>query len=147
MPQDKTIFSASIPSDLAHVSCARAFVTAACKSHGIDDKTTELIALAVHEAITNVIRHGHCHQYDKPIQLLFYPYSDRIEIHILDEGEPFDLDQVPELDPGELRLGGRGVFLMRTLFDQVSCQPRDGQGNHLRLVKFCPVKSPGSCPS
>ena len=138
-------FMATIPSHLAHVCCARAVITAACKSHGIDEHTTELIALAVHEALTNVIRHGHAHQYDKAIQVRFYPYADRIEIHILDEGEPFDLDSVPDLDPGELRLGGRGIFLMRKLFDQVSCEPRPGGGNHLRLVKSYPVKLPGPC--
>jgi serine/threonine-protein kinase RsbW len=142
MASEQPAFSVTIPSHLAHVSCARTFVVAVCKSHGIDDTTTEAMALAVHEAITNIIRHGHCHQYDKPIQVSCYPHPDRMEIHILDQAEPFDLKGVPSLDPAELRVGGRGVYLMRALFDQVSCQPRLGGGNDLRLVKFYPVKVP-----
>jgi anti-sigma regulatory factor (Ser/Thr protein kinase) len=41
------------------------------------------------------------------------------------------------MNPGELRIGGRGVFLMRALMDEVSCEPCiPGQrGNTLRLVK------------
>jgi anti-sigma regulatory factor (Ser/Thr protein kinase) len=60
-----------------------------------------------------------------------------VEIHVLDEGEPFDLQAVPQLDPAELRLGGRGVFLMRALMDEISCQPRGQRGNILRMVKRC----------
>ena len=61
---------------------------------------------------------------------------------MLDEGAPFDLDAVPYLDPAELRLGGRGVFLMRTLMDELSCQPREQRGNTLRMVKRLGPKSP-----
>jgi serine/threonine-protein kinase RsbW len=142
MASDKSTFMVSIPSHLEHVGCVRAFIMAVCKSHGMDTAPTEAIALAAHEAVTNIIRHGHRHDYDKPIQLQCVPYPDRMEIHILDEGEPFDLAAVPELDPGELRIGGRGVFLIRALIDQVSCEPRVGRGNYFRLVKFCPLKSP-----
>ena len=56
---------------------------------------------------------------------------------MLDEGAPFDLPAVPEMDPAELRIGGRGVFLMRTLMDELTCQPRGERGNVLRMVKFC----------
>jgi hypothetical protein len=49
---------------------------------------------------------------------------------------------VPHLDPGEVRLGGRGVFLMRKLTDELSCQPRGARGNVLRLVKRSPAKTP-----
>ena len=75
-----------------------------------------------------------------------YPCSDRIEVHILDEGEPFDVTAVPHLDPGELRIGGRGVFLMRALMDEVTCESRiPGQlGNTLRLVKRCTHSRPSA---
>src|SRR6516165_229507 len=99
MASEQPAFSVTIPSHLAHVSCARTFVVAVCKSHGIDDTTTEAMDLAVHDGLTNIIRHGHCHQYDKPIQVSCYTHPDRMEIHILDQAEPFDLKGVPNLDP------------------------------------------------
>jgi anti-sigma regulatory factor (Ser/Thr protein kinase) len=67
--------------------------------------------------------------------------SEAIVLIFQDQGEPFDIAQVPHLNPGELRIGGRGVFLMRALMDEVRCEPRaPGQrGNTLRLVKRRPL--------
>jgi anti-sigma regulatory factor (Ser/Thr protein kinase) len=45
------------------------------------------------------------------------------------------LNAVPPLDPSEVRVGGRGIFLMRSLMDELSIQPRQGRGNVLRMVK------------
>jgi len=61
-------------------------------------------------------------------------------VRIIDEGPPFDLNTVPHLDPGEVRVGGRGIFLMRQLMDELSSQPRSQGGNILRMVKRCPRK-------
>jgi len=67
--------------------------------------------------------------------------ADEIEIRLHDEGPPFDLAAVPHYNPAELRVGGRGVFLMRRLMDELSVLPRGEQGNTLRMVKhFCPVQ-------
>ena len=44
---------------------------------------------------------------------------------------------VPHLDPAELRVGGRGVYIMRTIMDELTCQPRGERGNVLRMVKRC----------
>jgi anti-sigma regulatory factor (Ser/Thr protein kinase) len=60
-------------------------------------------------------------------------------LHLLDEGEPFDIDAMPTLDPAELRIGGRGLFLMRTLLDELTCQRREQRGNVLRMVKRRPA--------
>ena len=68
------------------------------------------------------------------IQCVFVP--DGIEVRLLDEGDPFDITAVPHLDPSELRPGGRGVFLMRRLMDELSTQPRGNHGNTLRMVKL-----------
>jgi serine/threonine-protein kinase RsbW len=142
MVPPKPIPTVSIPSHLAYVNCLRGFVIGVCKTYGLDDATAEGIALAVHEAVTNIIRHSHQHDSDKPIQLTCEAHPDRLEINIYDEGAHFDVSQVPELDPGEIRVGGRGVFLMRALLDQICCAARQGGGNHLRLVKFCKPHSP-----
>ncbi len=147
MVSNKSMPMVTIPSHLAYVNCLRAFLVAFCKAHDLSDCTTEALALAVHEAVTNIIRHGHRHCQEKTIQLGCAAFPDRVEIHILDEGTPFDITQVPPLDPGEVRLGGRGVFLMRALLDQISCEPRPGGGNHFRLVKFCSPRLLNPAPS
>lgn len=142
MVEERPMLAVSFSSHVAHVNCARSFFAAVCKAYGVDEEITSALALAVHEALTNVIRHGHQHQSNKLVQLICYPHPDRMEIHILDEGEPFDIGNVPDLDPAELRVGGRGVFLMRAAFDELCCEQRPEGGNRLRLVKFCKLTIP-----
>lgn len=131
----------TISSDLRLLALARSFVEAVCRVAGFDEKATHAIILATDEATNNVMRHAHRDQPDAPVQIQCFFWPDGIEIRVLDEGEPFDLDSVPNLDPSELRVGGRGVFLMRALMDELSCQPRGERGNTLRMVKRCPRQS------
>jgi anti-sigma regulatory factor (Ser/Thr protein kinase) len=125
----------TIPSDLALLPLARAFVGAVCEAAGCDEKTTHAIVMATDEATNNIMRHAHRDQPDKPIQIQCFPGADCFEVRLLDEGAPFDITSVPHLDPAELRPGGRGIFLMRKLMDELSCQPRGACGNTLRMVK------------
>ena len=125
----------TLTSDLRLLALARAFVEGVCQVAGFDERSTHAIVLATDEAINNVIRHAHQGQPDALIQVRCYFRSDGLEIHLLDEGAPFDLAAVPHLDPSELRVGGRGVFLMRALMDELFCQPREERGNALHMVK------------
>lgn len=128
----------TIPSDLCLLPLARSFIEAICIIAGFDERLTHSIVLATDEAVNNVMRHAHRNQPDASIHLECYFGQSGIEILIHDEGEPFDLDSVPHLDPAEVRIGGRGVFLMRRLMDELSCSPRNGHGNILRMVKHWP---------
>ena len=142
MPPEPAPWSLTIPSDLRLLSLARAFVEAICQVAGLDEMQTHQVVLAADEATNNVMRHAHHGKPDAPIQIRCRLLPDGIEIHLIDEGQPFNLDAVPHLDPAELRPGGRGVFLMRRLMDELSCQPRGERGNTLRMLKRC-----GQCES
>jgi anti-sigma regulatory factor (Ser/Thr protein kinase) len=127
----------TIPSDLRLLALARSFVEGVCRVAGFDERATRAIVMATDEATNNVIRHAHRDNPDAPLQIECYFVSDGIEVRLLDEGAPFDITSVPHLDPAELRPGGRGVFLMRALMDELSCHPRGERGNLLRMVKRC----------
>jgi serine/threonine-protein kinase RsbW len=117
------------------LAVARAFVEAVCHTCELDRSTTHAVILATGEAVTNVIRHAHCDCPQAAVQVQVHLGPDFLEVDVLDEGAPFDLDAVPHLDPAELRVGGRGVYLMRALMDELSCRPRHARGNILRMVK------------
>jgi serine/threonine-protein kinase RsbW len=134
----------TIASDLSLLALARSFVEAACQAAGCDEKTTHAIVMATDEATNNIMRHAHRDHPEATIQIQCLPGPDRFEVRLLDEGDPFDLASVPYLNPAELRVGGRGVFLMRTLMDELSCQPRGERGNTLRMVKRCPRRQAAS---
>ncbi len=132
----------TLASDLRLLALARSFVEGVCRVAGCDEKTTHAVVVATDEAVNNVMRHAHQGRPEATIQIQCFLHPDSIEVRLLDEGAPFDLASVPHLDPGELRIGGRGVFLMRALMDELSCQPRGECGNTLRMVKRCQSLTP-----
>ncbi len=138
MASQSAPWTLTFPSDLRQVVLARAFLEAVCEVCGLDRATTDAVVLAAHEAINNVIRHAHHDKPEAQLQIHCSLGADGLEIQLLDEGAPFDLSAVPHLDPAEMRVGGRGVFLMRKLMDELSCQPRGEGGNTLRMFKRCP---------
>ena len=141
MGSDLAPWTLTIPSDLSLLRLARGFVEAVCQVAGFDDKATYAIVMATDEATNNVMRHAHEGHPEATVQIQCFLVPDGIEILLLDEGEPFDLAAVPNHDPAEIRVGGRGVFLMRRLMDELSCQRRSDlggeRGNTLRMVKRC----------
>ena len=132
----------TLASDLRLLPLARAFVEAVCQVAGFDPQATHAIVLATDEATNNVMRHAHQGNPHAQLQIQCSFNPDGIEIRIHDEGAPFDLSAVPHLDPAELRIGGRGVFLMRRLMDELTCEPRGERGNTLCMVKRCGCPAP-----
>src|ERR1700747_3134104 len=104
-------FSLTIPSELRLLPVARQFVEAVCQAGGLDAAAVNAVVLAVKEATSNVIRHAHRDRPATPLHVQCRILSDGVEVQLLDEGPAFDLDTVPHLDPGEVRVGGRGVYL------------------------------------
>jgi serine/threonine-protein kinase RsbW len=135
MVSESPSFTLTLPSDLKYVAVARAFVEAVCEAANLDGGVTSAAVLATNEAANNVVRHAHREQPERPWHITLRLEPEALEISVLDEGAPFDLSAVPRLDPTELRIGGRGIFLIRSVMDEVVCLPRDDRGNALRMVK------------
>ena len=91
------------------------------------------LRLALHEALSNAIRHGNRNRPELPVSIRFRRKSDRLEITIRDEGEGFDCNALPDPTVGEnlYQCSGRGVFLMRKLVDEVAYNER---GNEVTLM-------------
>jgi len=128
-------FALTLPSDLNFLPLARAFIETVCHAHGFDRGFAEAVELATHEGLQNIIRHAHAGRDNALLEIQAMPFDDGLEIRLLDEGEPFDVGAVPFLEPGELRVGGRGVYLIRRLMDELQSEPRRPCGNMLRMVK------------
>ena len=96
----------------------------------------ERLWLAVQEGIANAMRHGNGLDRAKPVKVTFAPSADRFEIRIEDQGPGVDLDQLPNpsLPENLLKPGGRGVFFMRQVMDEVRME-RSPMGSTLVLTK------------
>jgi serine/threonine-protein kinase RsbW len=134
---DCPTFTIALPSEMRMLSVARTFVEAVCQTWQMERSVLHTLVLVTGEAVTNIVRHAHRNRPIAQMEVRLEIASDRVVLTFTDQGEPFDIDAVPHMNPSELRIGGRGVYLMRTLMDEVSCGPRAaGQaGNTLRLVK------------
>ena len=132
---DRPTFTLTLPSDPRMLSVARSFVEAVCQACEFDRPLRHALVLATGEAVTNIVRHAHRDLPQAVLTMHLQVAAAEVVLTFLDEGEPFDITLVPQLPPGELRVGGRGVYLLRTLMDDVTCKPRGARGNVLRLVK------------
>ena len=139
-PMAGPTFSLTVPSELRMLSVARGFVDAVCQAYELDRGTKHALIIVTGDVITNIVRHAHQNRPDAQMEMTLEIQPDAIVMTFADQGEPFDLDKVPTLPPGELRVGGRGIYLMRTLMDEVTCRPiqTPHSGNILRMIKRRP---------
>lgn len=96
----------------------------------------EQLWLAIQEGIANAMRHGNKLSKDKTVRVSFTPLSDRFEIRIEDQGKGVALEDIPDpnLPENLLKPGGRGVFFMKQVMDEVHME-RNPDGAALVLVK------------
>ena len=93
----------------------------------------EDVKLAVAEACTAVIQHeGHGEFIDLTCEAL----SDSLRIRVRDSGRHgLHLAEAPNMNFDEARIAGLGIFLIRTLMDEVSYDVSAQVGTDLLMVK------------
>lgn len=132
--------SLTIESRTERLNSVREFVSTAARKFGFTDEEVGKIALAVDEACTNVIKHAYRYEPDKPITVTISGEGTAFEIAIKDQGLQFDPGTVPTPNMKEYlthyRKGGLGVYLMKSLMDQVVYSIKPGKPNEVRLIKY-----------
>lgn len=101
----------------------------------------EQLWLAIQEGIANAMRHGNKLDQSKTVKVTFTPMVDRFEIRIADEGPGIDLATIPDpnLPENLMKPGGRGVYFMKAVMDEVRLDRRP-EGSTLVLVKARKVR-------
>jgi serine/threonine-protein kinase RsbW len=94
------------------------------------------LQLAAHEACANIIDHAYAGDLERRIlvTLTLGGRPRRLIIELHDNGYSFDLAAVPEPNLDEAHDHGYGLFLIRSLMDEVTYTSRP-EGNHWALVK------------
>lgn len=84
-----------------------------------DQKGSVLVCLT--EAVNNAIRHGNQCDEHKCVEVKLKRNKNDISFRISDEGVGFDFHNLPDPTAPEniVKCGGRGVFLMRLLADEL----------------------------
>ena len=128
-------FTLAVPGDPQVLALVRAMVELAGNRCGLSEAARYEVVVAVNEACSNVIEHAHGGNRTLTMTLECRIGAEGLEVTLRDRGEPFDFLAAPELDPTEVRQGGRGVFLLRRFFDELAWSPLPGGGNELRMLK------------
>jgi serine/threonine-protein kinase RsbW len=97
------------------------FIDNAKERYHLDDDIYGNIMIAVTEAVNNAIKHGNSGDKSKNVFLSLSLDESMIKFVIKDEGKGFQFDNLPDpTAPENLeKIGGRGIFLMKHLSDEV----------------------------
>lgn len=127
----------NIGSRFGNIDLVDAVTDAVLRHAGMDDESVERLGLAIREAVANGVQHGNKEQPEKRVAISFVFNKEEITIQIQDEGEGFDLDELPDpLAPENLfKPRGRGILLMNSFMDEVDFEFGGGKGTVVKLHK------------
>lgn len=130
-------FSLCLPRDEATVPVVRHVCRDALLKLGVDDDCVSDVELAVTEACSNVLHHVEAtDQYEVTIDI----NDTRCEIRVIDAGAGFDHAEVGLHSSSYSAESGRGVFLMRSVVDELNFVSEPESGTVVRLVKHLVLK-------
>ena len=111
----------SIPSLIENIQVIESFIDNAKDTFEINDDLYGNIMISVTECISNAIVHGNQSDAAKMVHLELQMEPGLLSCSIEDEGSGFDFTNLPDpTEPEHIeKIGGRGIFLMRHLSDEV----------------------------
>ena len=128
-----------VKSKTENLSEIRDFVCGNARAAGILEATVENIILAVDEACTNIIKHAYKLSPEGEIIIKINYDDEKFTVTIIDYGKSFEPDRVPLPDLQkyyrEHRVGGLGMYLMKSLMDNVEYISVPGEYNQVLLSK------------
>ncbi|MCC6284352.1 MAG: ATP-binding protein [Phycisphaerales bacterium] len=121
-----------------YLSGVRELVSGVSRRLGFDERTCSQIALAVDEALANVICHGYGRREDGRIWVNLWPVegaASGVRIEIEDESPKVDLATIKSRCLEDVRPGGLGVHIIREVMDHVWYDHREPAGLRLTMIK------------
>lgn len=113
--------SIQVPSLVENIRMIESFIDNAKERFHLDDDIYGNIMIAVTEAVNNAIKHGNASDKTKNVHLSLSLDTSMIRFVVKDEGVGFDYQNLPDpTSPENIeKPGGRGIFLMKHLSDEV----------------------------
>jgi len=123
-----------IPSLSDNIRMIESFIDNARERFHLEDDIYGNIMIAVTEAVNNAIKHGNKGDKNKNVSLTLSLDNSTISFKIEDEGTGFDYSNLPDpTSPENIeKPGGRGIFLMKHLSDDVTFK----NGGNVVLLDF-----------
>ena len=135
-PAEPTAFALELPSDLRLIDTAITYLVTRCREyHFAGSRLTLNFRVGVAEALANAMIYGNGRDPSKRVRVEVELNPERINVRVKDQGKGFDPMDVPDPTlPEHLEAtGGRGLFLIRSLMDEVDFNEC---GNCIRLTLY-----------
>jgi serine/threonine-protein kinase RsbW len=134
---DNDVFDHDYPSTLDSVDHAESEIMLAAEKAGFDEDERHRIGMAVRECMVNAVVHGNRYNRNKSVRVRVSRGQGRLTIRIRDQGEGFEMNEVPDPlhDTNLLRHSGRGLFLMGAFMDEMKVNKVEPSGTEVVLVK------------
>jgi serine/threonine-protein kinase RsbW len=132
--REGSAFVLELPSDPQLIDAAVTYLVDRARAFDFHGSRLNLnLRVGIAEALANAILYGNRADPRKRVRVEVELTLDTLEVAIQDEGVGFDPEAVPDptLPENLERAGGRGVFLLRELMDEVRY---NDCGNCVRLV-------------
>ncbi len=132
--------SVVMPSDPRFLAVVRSAITELSSICGLSDTDSRRTALAIDEALANIIRHAYRSRDDQLVHLNCDMSPDCLEFTLFDQGEAPDLAKLQSVPLNSDSLSGRGTHIIRLVMDEVAYERVPG-GNQLKLKKHLPAEN------
>jgi serine/threonine-protein kinase RsbW len=124
-------------STLESVDNAEELAVGLAERAGVDEDDLMKVGMAVRESMVNAVVHGNRYNANKKVRFSVAADPEHFIVRIADEGDGFDFGAVPDpLAPENLmKTSGRGLFLIRSLMDDLQMRQLESGGTELTLIK------------
>lgn len=111
-----------IPSLMENIRIVESFIDNAKEKYSFNDDIYGNIMIAITESVNNAIVHGNQLDKGKNVFLTMSFKEDMVKFIVEDEGNGFDYNNLidPTAPENIEKIGGRGIFLMKNLCDEVA---------------------------
>jgi anti-sigma regulatory factor (Ser/Thr protein kinase) len=137
----RDVLDLDVTSDVAELPGVRDAVRAWSRALGWSEGPTSDIVLAIDEALSNIIRHGYegepGHKIELTARAVYDPaWGEGIEVRIRDYGKQVPLETICGRDLNDIRPGGLGVHIIRSVMSSVQYSHAKGGGMQLVMRKY-----------
>ena len=92
------------------------------------------VNLVLTEATSNAILHA-SEEINQQVHINISVVNHNLHIKVFDQGKGFDPKALPNPDFNDPKEGGRGVYIIQSIMDKVSCS-RVKDGHMLEMIKY-----------
>jgi len=124
-----------IPSLTENLRIVESFIDNVKEKFNLDDDIYGNIMISVTESVNNAIHHGNLQDKSKNVSVTLNLNDNQVKFTVQDQGAGFDYHDLPDpTSPDNLnKIGGRGIFLMKNLADEVHF---NDQGREVDLIFY-----------